>query len=110
MDLSIVQDVFHNIGGQRNGGQFRIDITNFGNMLNHNWGVSQRLVVPVTQAEGAQILTNAAPDAQGRVSYRMAVANGQLVTKTFQPNTNLFSDVRGSDVYQFMLSFRYSFN
>jgi hypothetical protein len=110
MDLSIVQDVFHNIAGQRNSGQFRIDFTNFGNLLNHNWGVSQRLVVPVTQAEGAQILTNAAPDAQGRVSYRLATANGQLVTKTFQPNTNLFSDVRGSDVYQFMLSFRYSFN
>jgi hypothetical protein len=110
MDLSIVQDVFHNIAGQRNSGQFRIDFTNFGNLLNHNWGVSQRLVVPVTQAEGAQILTNAAPDAQGRVSYRLAVANGQLVTKTFQTNTNLFSDVRGSDVYQFMLSFRYSFN
>jgi len=32
------------------------------------------------------------------------VANGQLVTKTFQPNTNL------GDVYQFLLSFRYSFN
>jgi hypothetical protein len=104
MDLSLTQDVFHDIGGKRNAGQFRIDITNFGNMLNHNWGVSQRTVVPITQAYGAQILTNAAPDAQGRVSYRMAVANGQLVTRTFQTATGL------SDVYQFMLSFRYSFN
>ena len=40
----------------------------------------------------------------GRVSYRMAVANNQLVTKTFQNSSGL------SDVYQFMLSFRYSFN
>jgi Carboxypeptidase regulatory-like domain len=110
MDLSIVQDVFHDIGGKRNAGQFRIDFTNFGNLLNHNWGVSQRLVVPTTQAEGAQLLTNPGVDAQGRATYRLAVANGQLVTKTFQPNTNLFSDTRGSDVYQFMLSFRYSFN
>ncbi len=110
MDMSIVQDVFHNIGGKRNAGQFRIDFTNFGNLLNHNWGVSQRLVVPTTQAEGAQILTNPAVDAQGRISYRLAVANGQLVTKSFQTSTNIFSDVRGSDVYQFMLSFRYSFN
>jgi hypothetical protein len=30
--------------------------------------------------------------------------NGQLPTSTFQTNTNL------ADVYQFMLSFRYSFN
>jgi len=110
MDLSIVQDVFHDIGGKRNAGQFRIDFTNFGNLLNHNWGVSQRLVVPTTQAEGAQLLTNPGVDAQGRATYRLAIANGQLVTKTFQPNTNLFSDTRGSDVYQFMLSFRYSFN
>jgi len=112
MDLSIIQDVFHNIAGKRNAGQFRIDFLNFGNLLNHNWGVSQRSVAPLTGAgNGIQILTNAAPDAQGRVSYRMAVVNNQLVTKSFQTNSNLFgSDPRGSDVYQFMLSFRYSFN
>ena len=104
MDLSITQDLFHDIAGKRNAGQFRIDFTNFGNFLNHNWGVAQRLVVPITQAYGAQLLTNAAADAAGRVSYRMAVANGQLVTKTFQTSSGL------SDVYQFMLSFRYSFN
>jgi len=113
MDLSIVQDVFHNIGGKRNSGQFRIDISNFGNMLNHDWGVSQRLVVPVTQTFGAQILTNAAADSQGRASYRMAVVNNQLVTHSFTANTNTnFTSTNslGSDVYQFMLSFRYSFN
>ena len=111
MDLSIVQDVFHNIGGQRNAGQFRIDFTNFGNLLNHDWGVSQRLVVPVTSANGAQILTNPAVDAQGRASYRLAVASGQLVTKSFQTNTLLTSSqTAGSDVFQFLLSFRYSFN
>jgi hypothetical protein len=104
MDLSITQDVFRNIAGKRNAGQFRIDFTNFGNLLNHNWGVSQRLVVPVTQANGGQILTNAAVDAQGRATYRLALTSGQLVTKSFQTQTNL------GDVYQFMLSFRYSFN
>ena len=104
MDLSLVQDVFRNLGGKRNAGQFRIDITNFGNMLNSNWGVSQRLVAPSTQAEGAQILTNPAVDALGRVSYRLALANGQLINRSFQTNSNL------GDVYQFMLSFRYSFN
>ena len=104
MDLSIIQDVFHDLGGRRNAGQFRIDFTNFGNLLNHNWGVSQRLVAPITQAYGAQILTNPGVDAQGRANYRLATVNNQLVTKTFQTNTNT------SDVYQFMLSFRYSFN
>jgi hypothetical protein len=110
MDLSITQDVFHNIGGKRNAGQFRIDITNFGNMLNHNWGASQRLVVPITQGNGAQVLTSTGADAQGRPTYRLAVASGQLVTKTFQSNTNLSTASLPGDVFQFMLSFRYTFN
>ncbi len=104
MDLSLTQDVFKNIGGKRNAGQFRIDIANFSNLLNSDWGVAKRLVLPTTAANGAQILTNAAPDAQGRVSYRLAVVNNELVRNTFQGSTTL------NDVYQIMLSFRYSFN
>ena len=43
IDLSIAQDVFGKIGGHRHSGQVRLDITNFGNLLNSNWGVGQRL-------------------------------------------------------------------
>ena len=71
MDLSVSQDIFHSLGGHRHSGQIRLDITNFGNMLNDNWGVSQRLVQN-------QILTNGAADAQGRATYRMAVVNNAL--------------------------------
>jgi len=111
MDLSLVQDVFTSVAGRKHSGQFRLDITNFSNLLNHNWGVSQRLVVPVTAANGAQILTNAAVDAQGRATYRLQVANNQLVTKSFQTNTLIGQNqTSGSDVYQLMVSFRYSFN
>ncbi|HEU5255582.1 MAG TPA: TonB-dependent receptor [Vicinamibacterales bacterium] len=111
MDLSLVQDVFTSVAGRKHSGQFRLDITNFSNLLNHNWGVSQRLVVPVTAANGAQILTNPGVDAQGRATYRMQVANGQLVTKSFQTNTLIGQNqTSGSDVYQLMISFRYSFN
>ena len=39
IDLSLMQDVFHKVGGARHSGQIRLDITNFGNLLNHNWGV-----------------------------------------------------------------------
>jgi hypothetical protein len=104
MDLSLSQEVFRNIGGKRNAGQFRLDVTNFGNLLNSSWGVSQRAVVGVTAANGAQILTTPLVDAQGRASYRMAVVNNELVKKSFQTATGL------SDVYQILLSFRYSFN
>ncbi|HXI28836.1 MAG TPA: carboxypeptidase regulatory-like domain-containing protein, partial [Vicinamibacterales bacterium] len=44
IDLSLTQDVFKSVGSKRHSGQIRLDITNFGNLLNKNWGVGQRLV------------------------------------------------------------------
>ncbi len=84
-------------GGARHSGQIRLDISNFGNLLNSNWGVGQRLVQN-------QILTNAAADAQGRATYRMAVVNGALPTSSYQSTSGI------ADVYTLMLSFRYNFN
>lgn len=104
MDLSVVQDVFKNIGGKRNAGQFRLDVTNFLNLLNSDWGVAWRPVAARTGADSITILTNATADPTGRVGYRMATAGGQLVTKSWQRDASL------NDVYQLMLSFRYSFN
>ena len=97
MDLSLVQDVFADIRGTRNLFQIRADILNFGNMLNSDWGVGQRLI-------RNQILTNGAADAQGRATYRLAVVNNELLTKSYE--TTAFS----SDVWSFMISLRYSFN
>ena len=97
MDLSLSQDIFGSLGGQRHSGQIRLDIVNFGNLLNSNWGVSQRIVQN-------QILTNAAADANGRATYRMAVVNGALPTSSYQPTTGI------ADVYTLMISFRYNFN
>ena len=43
--------------------------------------------------------------------YGDLVANGQLVSKSFQSNTLLGQNqTSGSDVYQLMISIRYSFN
>jgi hypothetical protein len=97
IDLSLVQEVFGNVKGTRHGGQIRLDITNFGNMLNSDWGVSPRL-------RQNQILTNAAVDAAGKLTYRMALQNGDLFTTPYQTNAGI------SDVYVMMLSFRYTFN
>ena len=97
MDFSVSQDVFHSLSGHRHSGQIRLDVTNFGNMLNSNWGVSQRLIQN-------QILTNGGADLQGRATYRMAVVNGALPTSSLQTTTF------ATDVYTLMLSFRYNFN
>ncbi|HZR25316.1 MAG TPA: carboxypeptidase regulatory-like domain-containing protein [Vicinamibacterales bacterium] len=97
VDLSITQDVFHSIGGKRHSGQIRLDITNLGNLLNKDWGVSQRVI-------NQQILTNPTADAQGRLTYNLQTLNGQLLTSPYQTNAGI------SDVYVMMLSFRYQFN
>ena len=49
-------------------------------------------------------LTNPVGDAQGRLNYRLATVNNQLLTDIFQPSSGT------GDVYQFQLSVRYSFN
>ena len=96
VDLSITQDVFHSIGGHKHSGQIRLDITNFGNLLNQNWGVGQRLV-------NNQILTNPSADATGKLTYNLQTANGTLITSPLQTTAGI------ADVYVMMLSFRYTF-
>jgi hypothetical protein len=104
MDLSVTQDVFRSLSGHRHAFQIRADILNFGNLLNHDWGVGSRTAASANSNNQLLILTNPAVDAQGRPTYRLATVNNELVTKTFVPST--FT----SDVYQMMVSLRYSFN
>jgi len=104
VDLSVMQDVFRDLGGQRNQFQVRVDVLNIGNLLNQSWGVSKRPVASINNSNQLQILTNPAVDAQGRATYRLAVVNNELITRTFQTSATT------NDVYQFMISLRYSFN
>jgi hypothetical protein len=97
VDLSVIQDVFHSIGRARHSGQIRLDVTNFGNLLNHNWGVGQRVI-------NNQILTSPSADAQGRLTYNLQTLSGNLLTSPLQTTAGL------GDVYVMMLSFRYTFN
>ena len=96
-DFSLTQDVFKNIKGKRNAGQFRIDVQNLTNLLNSDWGVGTRVI-------RNNILTTPAADATGRLGYRMQVVNNALVSRSYERTSGI------GDVYQFMLSFRYSFN
>jgi hypothetical protein len=96
LDLSLSQDLFHSFGGRRHSGSIRLDVTNFGNLLNHDWGVGKRIIQN-------QILTNPGADAQGRPTYRMALLNNELLRTSLQTTTF------ATDVYTMMLSFRYTF-
>ncbi|MBI4484744.1 MAG: TonB-dependent receptor [Acidobacteria bacterium] len=103
-DLSIVQDVFRNVRGKRNAFQIRADFFNFGNLLNSDWGVGWRPVAAVNNSNQVQILTNPGVDAQGRPTYRLALVSNELIRESFQTSSST------SDVYQFLISLRYSFN
>ncbi len=105
MDLSVSQNVFGNLGGQRNGFEVRVDVLNFGNLLNSNWGVGQRIAGSTTSPPFyAQPLTNAAVDATGRATYRLRVVNNELLRETYERTAFL------DDVYRFQISLRYNFN
>jgi hypothetical protein len=109
-DLSIVQDVFTDISGIRNGLQFRIDFLNVGNFvsdfLNRNfgwdvgksWGVGQRLVT-------TQPLIARGADSQGRALYRFRNVGSQLLApKSLEQTAGL------GDVFRIQFGLRYNFN
>ena len=96
IDLSVSQDLFHSLAGRRHSGQLRLDITNFGNLLNKNWGIGQRLV-------NGSILTAPTADATGKLSYNLQNVSGNLITSPLQRSAGI------ADVYVMMLSFRYTF-
>ncbi len=104
MDLSFSQDVSRLISGQQNTLQFRVDILNFTNMINSDWGVGVR-VIDQTPLTSVTPTTGLDPKA-GHLRYTMrTVSNGgDLVSRTFQKTA--FQD----DVWRMQFGFRYNFN
>ena len=101
LDLSVAQDFFVRIGGKKNSFQIRADILNFTNMLNKDWGVSQRATAP-------QLLNFVSRDANNVPSYRLAtqkLVDGStiLAKDTYQFNSSVF------DVWSAQLGIRYTF-
>ena len=99
LDLSLSQEIFRNLGGRRHGLQFRIDAVNFGNLLNSDWGVGQRLVSNQPLIPAASRV-----DAQGRPLYRLRAISGELMKQSYEKTAGL------GDVYQIRFAFRYNFN
>ena len=99
-DVSVVQEFYVKVKGKRNTLQFRADILNFGNMINDDWGVSQRVTNP-------QILAFSSVNSAGEPLYRLATqtenGNTGLIKTTYQRNSSVF------DVWQAQLGLRYIF-
>ena len=96
-DLSVTQDLSRTFRGTRNSLEARLDILNFTNLMNSDWGVGDRLVTSTPLiARGA--------DATGAVLYRLRNIGPSLISTTFQKTAGLL------DVYRMQLSLRYNFN
>ena len=96
-DLSVSQDVSRQIGGKGNSLQVRLDIFNFTNLLNSDWGVSQGFVT-------TRPLASAGVDAFGAPTYTLANIGHSLISQSFQKNASTL------DVWRMQLGVRYMFN
>jgi hypothetical protein len=111
VDLKFVQDLFANIGKNRNTLQFSVDIINFGNLLNSNWSkrkitstayLSSSTNVPILQPQNVNSLT---PGGSTVPTFRLATDRlGNINTKSFIDNVALTS------TYYMQFGLRYLFN
>ncbi len=100
-DLSVAQDFFVNVKGKKNSVQVRLDILNAGNLINDNWGVSQRATAPA-------LLNYMGLNPEGEPMYRLSpqkLVDGTniLARDTYQKNSSVF------DVWTAQLGLRYTF-
>ncbi|PTS92816.1 TonB-dependent receptor, partial [Pedobacter sp. HMWF019] len=82
VDFKLVQEVFRNVGGKKNSFQFTMDVFNFGNLLNKNWGAMKyvRNMGILTPANVSSLTT----DGKGpQPTFRMATSNGDIVRDSF---------------------------
>jgi hypothetical protein len=104
VDIRFMQDLFQNIGKNRNTIQFSIDIFNFGNLLNSDWGKIKSL-----NATSGQILvpTNQASIVPGGTivpTFRLATDRNNPILTTFRDNVSITS------TYFMQFGIRYLFN
>lgn len=97
VDFSIAQDIGVKAGNKRNSLQLRVDILNFTNFLNSNWGVGRRFTSTAP-------LINRGRDANGEHRYRLLQLQGRLIDEPYQ-FTNLVRDV-----WRIQVGIRYNFN
>jgi hypothetical protein len=102
VDFKIMQDLFTNIGKNRNTVQFSIDVVNLGNLLNPSWGRvktinASSILVPQNQASlvaGGTVVP----------TFRLATDRGNIITSTFRDNVSTAS------TYSMQFGLRYIFN
>lgn len=111
LDLNFTQDFIIKVSGKTNTLRFTADISNFGNLLNKNWGIFQTTARPLNVQNNGVALLNfrgivaSGPDA-GKPSFSFPYLNANSQTplvNTFQNSTSQLSR------FQVQLGIRYIF-
>lgn len=102
VDVRLLQDIFTNIGKNRNTIQFTLDIFNFGNLINPDWGKvktinASSILVPQNQ-------NSLVPGGSVVPTFRLQTSQNQIVTRTFRDNLSTAS------TYYMQMGLRYLFN
>lgn len=102
VDIKILQDLFMNVGKTKNTIQLTLDIFNFGNLINPNWGK-----VKTVNASSVLVPTNQnslVPGGNVRPTFRLATDRNNPVVETFRDNVSIAS------TYYMQMGIRYIFN
>jgi len=102
VDIKILQDLFINLGKHKNTLQLSLDIFNFGNLINSNWGKAKTVnassvLVPTNQ-------NSLVPGGTVRPTFRLATDRNNPVIETFRDNVSIAS------TYYMQMGIRYIFN
>ncbi|HUH29439.1 TonB-dependent receptor [Gelidibacter sp.] len=81
-DLRLTREYYFNVGETKNTLQFSLDFLNVGNLINSQWGVSQRNDI----SNRGQILKYEGKDANNVPSYSFAKVRGEYPVDTFDYN------------------------
>jgi hypothetical protein len=99
VDLRLTQDIFKNIGATKNNFQFTVDILNFGNLLNSEWGT-----IDFVNNSAVLVPQNAAAvGGTTRPTFWLNTANSKPLETTFGTTQNIAS------TYYMQFGFRYNF-
>jgi hypothetical protein len=102
VDVKFLQDLFVNVGGNRNTVQFSLDIFNFGNLLNSKWGKQKTInASSILIPQNHLTLT---PGGTTVPTFRLAADRNNPILSTFRDNVSIFS------TYSMQVGIRYIFN
>lgn len=85
MDLRILQDILPIAKHRNYGVQLSMEIENFTNLINSDWGVTKRTVYN----NGTILAVASAPTATTAATYRMNLVSGALPTSTYVSNVTV---------------------